>query len=104
MHRPGGLLGLCATFQIFLHFVVEQCKAYLGKRNWYLFQRSLFTSGLCSHLADRCAGKFKRGEGRVSTHTGTVGLFGGIVESYVLEGPGGRWGCRLEGLHTRGDS
>lgn len=69
-----------------------------------MFQRSLFTSGLSSHLADRCAGKFKKGEGRVSTHTGTVGLCGGIVESYVLEGPGWRWGCRLEGLHTGGDS
>lgn len=32
-------------------------------------------------------------------HTGPVGLFGGIVESYILGGPGWRWGCRLEGLH-----
>lgn len=37
-HRLGGLLGLCAAFQIFLHFVVEQCKAQFRRENGICFR------------------------------------------------------------------
>lgn len=93
--------------RFFYILLQNNAKYSLGKRKWDLFHRSFFTSGLSRHLADRCAGRLKKGEGQLSTHAGTVTLLGGIVECRIMGGPGWRRGadwedCTVEGTLERG--
>lgn len=61
-----------------------------------IYSQWSFSSRMC------CWETQERGRG---THrTGTLMILGGFVESYILAGPGWRWGCRLAGLRTGGDA
>lgn len=55
-----------------------------------------------SKMPDVLLGNSRKGKGML--HIGTVMIPGGFVESYMLGRPGCRWGCRLGGLHSEGDT